>query len=762
MKRTALDAHAIFRVGGFLVDALATAVAAWLIACASGHVRRGIIEPILAWGLAFIGLVAGAGVVLGETGGFGPRGFLIFHGVVLALLVAARWRVRESDMTATRQWLAALRGVCEERGPARWLAAALLFVLMGLVALAAAAEPAIFDALTYRLPRMAHWLQDGRIQILATEDARLNFVAGLSEIVGAWLLGASREGFSLVALTQAAGGVLAFGATCGLARASGLSRTGALLAGALLLGMANVVAQFSSVQTDLFTAGLFAAGFHLWFVAWRRGEVSVVGLGGVGLALGAKGTIFYLGPGAVVWVAYLTWKYRGTARQWIASIIIGAAAVIVFAGPGFWRNWRAYGDPLGPALWVKKHHAGFASTADLGRKLGWNLGASLAQNFDPHSQPAPLRELARETGRALAARLPERDPYTLDGLNRRGTLHGLVLARTTPDADLVAFGGVTLVLFVVGGALALGRMRRPDAQVVAAWTIGVGVFGLFFHAMHQWHPFAFRYLVLAAPWIAIVSAWGIEQLMPRWRVVMWSILLVATVDVAMHVVLRTHQSGWRAVAEPERSRGAFVTRGWREWSKELEGPLALALPEERPIAGFYRQVPPRRVDYVPQAGAGVATAEALVRGVPGWVIVPAGRFLGAEGRVAARTWLFEGREDSAFSVAAYRTLRPSEMPAPVLYRQRRERRGAEVSYSLLLKTWTAAPVTLAVRNPDALPWEFVAVSPTGRFAGVAAPGVVTTVAIPMAAEMVAEMQITFRSGGAADAGAGPRVDLATP
>jgi hypothetical protein len=88
----------------------------------------------------------------------------------------------------------------------------------------------------------------------------------------AWFLGASREGYALLVLPQAIGGILAIGATIALARQSGLGRGPALLAGGLLLGMANVAAQFTAAQTDLFTTGVFAAAFALWLAAVRRGN----------------------------------------------------------------------------------------------------------------------------------------------------------------------------------------------------------------------------------------------------------------------------------------------------------------------------------------------------------------------------------------------------------------------------------------------------------------------------------------------------------
>ncbi len=707
-----------------------------------------MLETGVAWGWASVALVAGAGVVLGETGGFGPVGFLAAHGALAGLAAFWRRRALGADWEAWRSWAREVRAFFNAPGAELGIAVGLLFVVVALTYVAALTEPNVLDALSYRLPRTGHWLQEGRIEILASQDARMNFVAVLPDVVAAWVLGATAEGFRLSVVTQMMGGILMLGATIGLARQTGLSRCASLLAAVLPLGMANVVGQCTAGQTDLFTAGLFASAFYLWLCALRRGEVSVPGVLGAGLAIGAKGTVFYLAPTALVWVACLAWKHPLRWRQWGCVMLLGGAGVALFAGPAFLRNAQAYGGIFGPKSEVKKHHRGFASAADLADKLRWNLTSSLAQNLEPHSQPLGLREASRKTAAGLVEAVPAHDAHSLDALDRHDTLRR-VLLRGEPDADVLAFGVVTLGLFAAGLFMAVVRRSEPDGRLVLIWAGGVAVFFLFFHGMHQWHPFSFRYQVLAAPWIAVVGAWAIGQLPLAVRRVAWGAVVLAAANVAWHITTQTHQSGWRAVVSPQLYREGFVARQWRAWSESLPGPLALAVQAEQPLAAFYRQRVPHPVSYVPEAGRAAETAASLVGDREGWVVVQAARFIGREGDVAGRTLLFEGDPASPFSLAAYRRLRPGEAPAAILYRNARERRGAEVVCELLLRPGPAATARLRLGNPGGAARSFFVETPLGRTPGALGAESVAEVEVALPAAGVVAVRVVF---GPAEAG----------
>lgn len=731
--------------GVLLTDALVTCAAAWLLACAGGHGGRGPLEAALALCLSFVALVAGAGIILGATGGFGPAGFLAVHSLALAALALARRRRISADLGALSNTWRQARQFLDSSGPEGKVALVLLAALAAFALLAAMAEPETLDALTYHLPRIGHWLQDGRVQVLASADARLNFVAVLPDIFMAWLVGGVRQGFRLAVLAQAFGGVATLGATIGLARQSGLNRRASLLAGGLLLGMANVAVQFTSAQTDLFTTGVLAASFYLWLAALRRGGCSDLGAMGAGLAIGAKGTLFYLAPGAVIWVAWLGWHHPLAWAKWRRTLAAAALGVCAFAFPGFARNWLAYGDALGPREWVQRLHQGLDSGYGQAHKVYWNLKSALAQTLEPQSQPLGLRSVSRDAGLAIARSLPTNDRYTLGDLDRRATLEKL-LQRTDPDVDVTSFGVVTSVVFVGGALLALSRRREAEGRLILVWSAGIAVFILFFYAMQQWHPFGFRYFVLVAPWVAVVAAWGIEQLAPPWRNAAWILAAAAALDVGWHVTVRTHQAGWQSVVRPERYAGYFAEEGWRAWSGSLDragDPFRLALPEERPIAAFYRQWPRRQVEFKSPPEEGMATAEEFVRGARGWVIVPATRFLGREGRVAASVWLFGGDESSVYSLAAYRTLGAGEKPQTIFYRWRRTVAGGAVSYELLVKGEGGGAVRLALSNPSAGAFGFEWSSPLARAGGVLAAGARTVIALPVPAGVVSQVRVSF-------------------
>jgi hypothetical protein len=516
------------------------------------------------------------------------------------------------------------------------------------------------------------------------------------------------------------------------------------MAGGLLFGMACVAVQFTAAQTDLLTAGIFAASFYLWLAAMRRGEASALGAMGAGMALAAKGTLFYLAPGALLWVAWLSWKYPLPWARWRTLLVYGVLGIALFALPGFVRNRQAYGSALGPEVWVKKHHQGFDSVSGQARKVYLNLTSALAQTLEPQSQPLGLRAAARSAGEALVRRLPDEDSYTLRGIVRKPALEE-ILGRGTPDADATSFGIVTLLIFALGAAWSLITCARGPSQLVLVWSAGVTAFFLFFYVMQQWHPYGFRYLVLGAPWIAVVGAWGIEQLGRPLRLLAWVLVGLASLDVGWRVTTETSQAGWQSVVNPERYVGYYAASEWRRWSSHLDhpgDPLVIALPEERPISAFYRQVPLRQVRFKADPG-GSLTAEDFVRDQRGWVIVPATRFLGREGNVAASTWLLGGDPSNVYSVAAYRSLERGEVPNVIVYRQRRTVTDDGVLFDLLVKPAGDGPTLVALFNPGGEAFSFACTTPLGEVRGLLAPGAGTTVTVPLSKDSVAEVRIDF-------------------
>ena len=645
------DAFLIYQ---FSLDGLLTISAAWLAQRALNS-SSGVLGQLIGWGLALLLLVTASGEILSGLGALGSKGFLLAHAG--AFFGLASWR--RNNLADDAAALGDLGRKCIE---ILWssrlvagLSAVLAIIYIGFILLAVHGEPVVYDALTYRLSRLGLWLQEGRITHFATDDARLNYMPVAPDLVMAWLAGAHRTGFAWVALAQTFGGGLLLVATAGLARCTGLGRAAALGAAGLLLGMANVGPQFTAAYTDLFTAGIFAAAFYLWLIALQRGQGSVLGGAGVALALGSKGTLFYLAPSVLGWVVWCAWRYRLAGRVWLTTFLAGLLAALLLVVPGLMRNLETYGNIMGPAAARQQQHGPELSLADRSKKLRLNLHTSLAQLFEPNAQPLGWGECAQSLAESLAAPLPSADRFSFDELDRRANVQK-VLRLTAPDADVASVGVLSLGLALLGFCAALLQRRRQGANLVIGWSVGVGLFVIWLYALLQWHPYSFRFWVLVAPWLAVVAAWGLASL-PRYaRIAGWALAAVGASLTLWQSTAHAYQAGWPAVRQPERALGYTVYRQVRAWTGALDqigSPLRVALPVNQPLAAFLRTKENRRIELQTLAEL-PATAEAAVQHWSGWLVVPARHFAGREGRVEKRTWFFYGDENNFFSLAAYR------------------------------------------------------------------------------------------------------------
>jgi len=740
----------------FLLDALVVGWSAWQLVRWLAPDLRSLLERLLAWGLAKFALVAGAGVLLGATGGLGQPGFLLVHAAGLALLGAARRSHWREDFGQLGQLARDIGRVVRTPGAEAWLAGLLMVTAVVLVTLAFASHPVVYDALTYRLSRVGQWLLDGRITVIASDDARLNYMPVVPDLVMAWLLTITPAGFKAAAVAQACGGILALGATMGLARLTGLGRCAALGAAGLLLGLANVAPQFTSAYTDLFTTGVLAAALYLWLAALQRGEGSWLGGVGAGLALGAKGTVVYFAPGLVLAVGWLAWRHRTGRAAWTRTLLGGILAVVVFVLPLLVRNARAYGGVLGPEDFVVWHHGQTPNLRGSEEKLRLNLTTSFAQLCEPNSQPPWWRSATRAVGTAIIRQLPEQDSYAFDGLNRRANLEK-IYAVAAPDADVSSTGVLLPGLGLVAVMVAWRRRKTPDGEQALVWAAAIAAFVLFMHWRVQWHPYLFRFVVLVTPWLAVLVAWWLGTL-PRWlRVAAWTLAAAASVHGFGAALFDTYQSGWPAVTRPGQSVGFHLYQNWRDWSASLDRPaepLRPALPMNLPLAAFYRQHSVRPV--APQRLSALATERAsdAVRGGEGWLIVPAAKFIGREGAVMGRTWLYEGDEQHAFSLAAYRALGPGERPVPMLYRNRLTGTGPNLRRELLVRTWGGEPVQLELVNTGTSAANFTLGTPLGGTTGVLPAGARLRIEVPLPADIVSLITIDLpkpAAGAAAQA-----------
>lgn len=708
----------------FAVDALLVATLAWLLVRHWAPELDSALDRLMALGLAGVASIAAAGVALGEIGALHLPGFLGLHVLAVGTLGLARKSALHQDLAAARAFPAQCCRALPGSRLELWLLGALLAVFAAFAIAAFWSQPVVFDALTYRLARVGHWLQDARIAVIPTDDARLNYMPVVPDLVMAWLLTASPAGFQPAALAQTIGGGLMLAATVGLARLTGLSRATSCGAALLALGLPNVAPQFTAAYTDLFTTGMLAAGLCLWLGALRRGLGSVFGGLGAALALGSKGTTAYIAPGLAFVVLWLAWRHRAPGRAWGRTLIAAAAGALILAGPSTARNLQAFGGPAGPRDFIVWHHGETSGLRASLEKLHLNLAATLAQLFEPNSQPPWAQAASRAIGESIARGLPTSDPFTFDEMDRRANLKK-VFAIAAPDADVTSTGLTLPLLGVAALIVALRRRRQADAQLVLAWTLIVAAFFVVLHARILWHPYLYRFVVLVVPWMAVIAAWWLAGLRGFSRVIAWIVVGAGTAHGLIAGSFLTYQSGWPAATAAGQSLGYHVFHHWRAWSRTLEpsaGPLRPHLPRNQPLAAFLRRADAQLIGPGRLSRLASTQAEQCVAPGTGWLIVPAARFVGREGQVVARTWLLDGDEQNIFSLAAYRALRPGEQPPPVLYRNRVARPdGGRARRELLVRTWDDAPLRIELLNPAAEARDFELRSPLGTVAGKIEP-----------------------------------------
>jgi hypothetical protein len=212
--------------------------------------------------------------------------------------------------------------------------------------------------------------------------------------------------------------------------------------------------------------------------------------------------------------------------------------------------------------------------------------------------------------------------------------------------------------------------------------------------------------------MAVATAWWLEGLPTFFRRLGWTVWLASSACVASLVLTLSSEAGWNPVKHPEHSIGFL----WRQWAEGLQGAgtLEVALPYNRPVAAFYRLASRRKVvpGLVPDPRD--RTAEGCLRDRDAWLVVPAALFEGREGDVVGTTWLYNGSEESPFSLAAYRLRRPGEASPPILYRRERSVQARTTRFDLAVQPGPGEPCRQLTVAAGSSPCRFVLQSPVAR------------------------------------------------
>ena len=363
----------------------------------------------LAFWVLFCASLSAAGWVLSALHWLTPQGYTLSLALG-ATALAAGWRRLggggRGRFHARRVFNRFRRGL-----PLSFLILAGLAALGGLLY-----APTNYDALAYRLPRVLHWLAEGRWHWIHTEFNRVNTRGCGFEWLSAPVLALAKTERPLF-LYSLASFCLLPGLIFSSFHRLGVRPRVAYAWMWILPGAYGLVLQAGSIANDLFAATLFLAAIDLALRARasrRLGELWL-SLLAVALSTGVKANVLSLG---LVWVAVAVPAWRcflsapaapfvprsrrvplasgwGLSRKMSVTLLIGAVGLGVSYVPTGLLNWRYGGEWTGTK--VEKLYAPPAHP--VARALG-NAIWIVVENFAP-----PIAPFARAWDRGVAPRL---------------------------------------------------------------------------------------------------------------------------------------------------------------------------------------------------------------------------------------------------------------------------------------------------------------------------------------------------------------------
>lgn len=440
-------------------------------------------------------LLAGGLVVL-ITEGLGALSLLQPIPVGLAwLCVGLGWLYMVRRFPEVWRWRPGPRDGIRD-APVLWSVVSLLLALTFLTGFFGA--PNVWDGLTYHLPRVERWVEQGHLGFWPTSVDRQLWMAPFGSyamLQFRLLTGGDRLAFLPSWLAYC--GLILLAARV-VRQLGGTGSQGAF--GALVMAtMPVAVLQASSVQTDLLTAFWVMCVAALSLEAWQHREVAghwrhaswfAVA---VALSVATKGTS---------WLAMAPWLAlygaaavrAGGRKAAVRPLLIGLAVLLVLNGVHFARNVALFGDPLGDA-----------TTRGFLRLTPWTISgaiANLVANLSLHLGTPWTAWNEWWTDALVVAQ------RTVLGADPGVLFQYFGGFRVPPYSTHEALAGnpahlllgvITLLMFTVRGRAVRGSASGP-------WVVA-GLAAVILHmTMVRWQPYGARLQLASLVWLAPLAA----------------------------------------------------------------------------------------------------------------------------------------------------------------------------------------------------------------------------------------------------------------
>jgi len=401
-----------------------------------------------------------------------------------------------------------------------------VFFSLCLGAIALVAPPSTYDAMTYHMSRVMHWIQNHSVQYYPTHIPRQLYYPNFPEyvILHFQLLSGGDHWANFVQWLGMCGSLIGVSL---IARELGAASRGQILSALIAVTVPMGVLQATSTQTD-YVETLWLCSFIYFFLCWRRAlawRYVLLEAASLGLAISTKGTA------GIFAVPFLLWMLtevlnRISVRKFLMMVIVACVAGMFCLG-SFYRNTVFFHG-----------HAAKVLSADadslINTRFCWEgFEANVLRNLGLHvitpskSFNAAIVQDMNRLASFLHVDLNRKDwsyiGYSFSIVDFRGDENYL------GNPLHVLLFGVVLVLFVL-----FPRFRNRDAGFyLAALFLG----WIAFSAILKWQPWNARFhlpmFIIFAPLAGLV----IEKVHIRWIVsgAMGALFLSAWVLVFINV-----------------------------------------------------------------------------------------------------------------------------------------------------------------------------------------------------------------------------------
>ncbi|MEE8575322.1 MAG: glycosyltransferase family 39 protein, partial [Thermodesulfobacteriota bacterium] len=383
--------------------------------------------------------------------------------------------------------------------------------------------------------RAAYWLQNGTLHHFNSGNRMQLYMAPNASILVLWTLAFLKSDIIANVSQWFAYSVLGVA----VYRASflfGASVKGAIFSALIFLSLKMVLLQSNSAQHDLVVTAFTFISFYFFHSGikekcWSRLTISSIACG---LAIGTKGTIFYMAPALLVATIGIAFVLKARPALYLKWIVLTFLCFMVLGSYNYIQNQYTFGNPLAPKGSIGKQHGG-----NMVSKGMVNIGRYVNDGSELDGLPTFIGTPLIKAKASLFKKFFSGPPLNLEDDSFPGW--PFKFKRNTfnifqEDSAWFGFLGFFLYMplsfWIIINAL---YRRRLDPRLFYIFI--AGFYFVFLSVMQNYGPFKGRYFVLSIVFLAPLS-YLVWELRRKWiRIILITSIVLIGAHLAVDVSL---------------------------------------------------------------------------------------------------------------------------------------------------------------------------------------------------------------------------------